>query len=325
MDNKLFKLAEYLMSLLTTEEKQQLVENKKEVVQIIPLVENNPNEPKFLEILRQFLTDLQVVEGLSESTIFKHEKLYKNISDFLFSIGMQFLHPKDFKVRTADALKVWLHNNLKSCTLTHSARHIEMIKRCLNQCLNDEIITANPLAAYKAKRSRVKIVVHITEDEMDMLLRYPFQSEILQQATHVYLFQCGTGLSYGDLKHYQYENLSDAEWFTNSRKKNDESYYVPVFPLSKTIYNHYKGKLPNFNNGAYNRYLKEIAAITCIKKHLTTHTARKTFATLKYGEGYSIEAISQMLGQKSVKTTETHYLVRDRQRILKEKTTIDSG
>jgi hypothetical protein len=32
-----------------------------------------------------------------------------------------------------------------------------------------------------------------------------------------------------------------------------------------------------------------------------------------------------MLGQKSVKTTEAHYLVRDRQRILREKIKIDSG
>src|ERR1700757_754445 len=211
-----------IWGLLPKDEQATFIAEYNKPKEVVTIIDSDPNAPKFLLIFRTFLNNIRDVNGLSKSTIFKHEKIFKNVSDYLHSVGLQYLQVKDFKVRTANALDVWLHNNLKSCSKTHSARHIEMIKRCLDYCVNDEVIAANPLAAYKPQRSKVKNVIAITEDEIDMLLRYPFQSDMLQIATHVYLFQCATGLSYGDLKHYRYENLSDGEWFTNSRKKNDE-------------------------------------------------------------------------------------------------------
>jgi site-specific recombinase XerD len=56
-----------------------------------------------------------------------------------------------------------------------------------------------------------------------------------------------------------------------------------------------------------NAYLKEIADLSGIKKTLTTHLARHTFATtLTLYNGVSIESVSEMLGHKNLKTTQ-HY------------------
>ena len=56
-----------------------------------------------------------------------------------------------------------------------------------------------------------------------------------------------------------------------------------------------------------NAYLKEIADVCGIKKELTFHIARHTFATtVTLTNGVPIESVSKMLGHKSLRTTQ-HY------------------
>ena len=52
--------------------------------------------------------------------------------------------------------------------------------------------------------------------------------------------------------------------------------------------------------------LKELADICGIKKTLTTHVARHTFATFALANGVSIESVAKMLGHTNVQMTR-HY------------------
>lgn len=53
--------------------------------------------------------------------------------------------------------------------------------------------------------------------------------------------------------------------------------------------------------------MKELADICNINKHLTTHTARHTFATTVTLENdVPIETVSKMLGHKDIKTTQIY-------------------
>ena len=71
--------------------------------------------------------------------------------------------------------------------------------------------------------------------------------------------------------------------------------------------------LPVNTNQCYNGYLKEIAAICGIKKNLTTHVARHTFATtVTLEHDVPMETVSQMLGHKSIKTTQIYAKVTQR-------------
>jgi site-specific recombinase XerD len=71
--------------------------------------------------------------------------------------------------------------------------------------------------------------------------------------------------------------------------------------------------LPVNSNQRYNGYLKEIADICGIQKHLTTHTARHTFATtVTLEHDVPIETVSQMLGHKSLRTTQIYAKVTQR-------------
>lgn len=61
-----------------------------------------------------------------------------------------------------------------------------------------------------------------------------------------------------------------------------------------------------------NAYLKEVATICGIKKNLTMHMARHTFATtITLSNGVPIETVSKMLGHSKIATTQIYAQVLD--------------
>ena len=52
--------------------------------------------------------------------------------------------------------------------------------------------------------------------------------------------------------------------------------------------------------------LKEIADLCGIKKRLSYHLARHTFATMSLSKGVPIESVSKMLGHTNIKTTQIY-------------------
>ena len=70
---------------------------------------------------------------------------------------------------------------------------------------------------------------------------------------------------------------------------------------------------PCFSNQKINSYLKEIADLCGIKKNLTFHMARHTFATtVTLSNGVPIETVSKLLGHTKLATTQIYARVIDK-------------
>jgi site-specific recombinase XerD len=66
------------------------------------------------------------------------------------------------------------------------------------------------------------------------------------------------------------------------------------------------------SNQKMNAYLKEIVDLCKIKKPLTFHIARHTFATtVTLNNGVPIESVAKMMGHTSIKTTQIYAKVMD--------------
>ena len=64
-------------------------------------------------------------------------------------------------------------------------------------------------------------------------------------------------------------------------------------------------------NQKCNKYLKEIFQHLEIDKHITTHTARHSFAVNSLEFGIPLKVVSKLLGHKSIQTTEIYAQIRD--------------
>ena len=90
---------------------------------------------------------------------------------------------------------------------------------------------------------------------------------------------------------------------------------IPLMSAAREIMDLYKEHpycqthdvlFPVLSNQKMNAYLKELADICGITKHLSTHTARHTFATLTLAGGATIDNVAKMLGHSDTNMTR-HY------------------
>lgn len=107
----------------------------------------------------------------------------------------------------------------------------------------------------------------------------------------------------------------------------------PLLKIPLAILEKYEGKLNNgrvlpvLSNQKANSYLKEIADLCGIKKNITFHLRRHTFATTTtLSKGVPIETVSKLLGHTNIKTTQiyariTNEKIREDMEVLASKLT----
>lgn len=197
-------------------------------------------------------------------------------------------------------------------------KYVKILKQMLKLAVDQGWLVISPLSGFKCiyeepQRER------LTMDEIMAL----YNKELiprLAEVRDIYLFCCFTGYAYTDVLHLTPDNLVigiDGErWIMKDRMKTHTAERVPLLPIALEIIDRYKESpycklydrlLPVNSNQRYNAYLQEIAAVCGINKHLTTHTARHTFATTVTLENdVPIETVSQMLGHKCIRTTQIY-------------------
>ena len=156
----------------------------------------------------------------------------------------------------------------------------------------------------------------LTDEEILKIANKNFGIGRLELVRDVFVFSCFTGLAYIDVYNLAPENivtLNGKQWIMTKRQKTSVETNVLLLDIPKSIIAKYSGKtyrdgklFPMLTNQKLNSYLKEIADICGIKKNLTFHLARHTFATMSLSKGVPIESVSKMLGHTNIKTTQLY-------------------
>ena len=178
----------------------------------------------------------------------------------------------------------------------------------------------NPFNAYERLKVGTKSITFLTDEEIEQLENYHFTQHRLEQVKDLYLFSVYTGLAYREAanlcKAHLIKGLDNEIWINMTRQKTGNSMEIPLLPPAQKILSKYitgnepinKPLLPMISNQRMNSYLKEITEILGINKRLTTHTARKTFAsTILLNNDVPIEIVSKLLGHSSIRVTEAAY------------------
>ena len=194
-----------------------------------------------------------------------------------------------------------------------STKHLKLLKKILNLAVSNSYIPFNPFAAYKVEREPVEIDF-LTEEELRKVINFDTPLPRLEKARDMFLFGCFTGLSYIDIKTLTAAHFEkDAEgriWIKKRRVKTGVLSRIPLLPIAKMILEKYKGSdklLPIQDPADINKYLKDIAILCNINKHITFHTSRHTFAsTVTLANNISLEVVSKMLGHTNTRMT-AHY------------------
>lgn len=195
------------------------------------------------------------------------------------------------------------------------SKYMQLLKAITNIALEKRILTNDPFNGVKLKRIPSKIG-YLNEEEIDKLHSLQLPSMRLELVRDMFIFSCYTGLAYADavlLKQSNIHTIAGVPWIIQKRKKTGTEFRVPLLPPAISILRKYAEQvdiegnlLPMISNQKMNLYLKELGQIAGIKKKLTYHLARHSFATLACTKGVSIESISKMLGHKNTQITKIY-------------------
>ena len=156
----------------------------------------------------------------------------------------------------------------------------------------------------------------LTDEEILLIAHKQINIPRLELIRDIFIFSCFTGLAYIDVSNLTPDHivtLGDKQWIMTQRQKTSVETNVLLLDIPKAIIAKYGGKtyrngklFPMLTNQKTNSYLKEIADICSIKKNLTFHLARHTFATMSLSKGVPMESVSKMLGHTNIRTTQIY-------------------
>jgi len=199
------------------------------------------------------------------------------------------------------------------------------LRTFIHQAEKEGIKIENPFQIYKIKK---------IEGDREPLL--PWQLETLeklyyedilspgpQNVLRYFLFACYTGLRYQDVKEFRFKNIQvnkdkngkDVKVISLIQHKTKEEARIPVIKQAEKLLP--ETELENQNvfrvltGQQTNKHLKTIALKCNLKRSITFHEARHTFATHCLELGVPIEVVSKLLGHTNLNPTMGYSKVKD--------------
>jgi site-specific recombinase XerD len=198
-------------------------------------------------------------------------------------------------------------------------------RKMVNVALKNDWMEKDPFKAYKPKLKKYERGF-LPQEELETIEQKDFEIERIQFVEDLFIFSCYSGLAYTDAVSLTPANLMrgiDGDyWLITQRQKTDTSVKIPLLPKAIEMIEKYKtnpkslsgGTLfPKISNQRLNGYLKQMADLCGIRRNLTFHLARHTFATtVTLSNGVPIESVSKMLGHTKITTTQVYAKVIER-------------
>jgi integrase len=146
----------------------------------------------------------------------------------------------------------------------------------------------------------------------------------LERVRDLFILGCYTGMRFSDFIQMQKENIIDGNKIKIRTQKTNEMVVIPVHPYVKAILEKYDGDIPTpLSNQKMNEYLKEIGELSEINEMImnsitrggkvernttekfnliSTHTARRSFATNLYLADVPAITIMKITGHRTDKS-----------------------
>lgn len=231
-----------------------------------------------------------------------HRRLNKVLKDFGRIKGFEDLTSQ--RIRDFDN---WLHE--QGYVQTTVAFYHKLMKNYIHHAMADDIISKDPYNGIRIEKGKHKQRQFLTEEEIKAIRNFESEDFSVMRARDLFLFQCFTGLAYADMAKFDFENVIQRKGryvIRDIRQKSEEDFYIVLLPPALEILKKYGFRLPVISNQKYNAALKFVAAGAGIKRKVTSHMGRHTFATFCLNKGVNIETLAVMMGHCNIKATQIY-------------------
>lgn len=271
----------------------------------------------FLQVFDKFIEDIRQRVGhtISKDSLQKYSVLRRHFGEFLWSkYNRKDIGLTEFTPSIVHDFELYL-STVAGCCYNTSVKKLKTLKTITIYAQKRGVLHHDPFLNHRFHLEAVDRGF-LTDEEILKIANKELSIQRLELVRDMFLFSCFTGLAYIDVANLTPDNivkLDGKEWIMTKRQKTNVETNVLLLDIPKSIISKYghktyrDGKLfPVLSNQKTNSYLKEIADLCGIKKNLTFHLARHTFATMSLSKGVPMESVSKMLGHTNIKTTQIY-------------------
>lgn len=278
---------------------------------------------KWKEALKDYQHYLKLERGLAANSIKNYiwdvEKLIIFLEDHKISIS-----PNSIEKETVQR---FIYEVASQVNPRSQARIISGLKSFFNYLVFEDYRADNPLDLIEAPKIGRKLPDTLSENEINQLIAAIDLSKPEGERNKAMLETLyGCGLRVSELIGLKLSDLFFDEDFIKVTGKGDKQRFVPISSVNKkyiTIYERESRVHLNIKKGFedilfLNRrgrqlsramiftIVKNLAETIGLKKRISPHTFRHSFATHLLENGADLRAIQQMLGHESITTTEVY-------------------
>ncbi|WP_242158222.1 site-specific integrase [Aestuariivivens sediminis] len=271
---------------------------------------------KVMEFFERYLKRLKTLIGIDikEVTWDKFYYIKEDVKRFIkWKFKTNDIPLKELKANFLTELDYYFktQQQIKQVTIN---KKIQRFRKVVKVAVAENFLEKDPFLLFRAKHVK-KEMTYLTPEELEKLDNHGFKQPRLKLVQDLFIFSCYTGLPYRELMNLERKHIIKGFdgnlWIEMLREKTAKGLSIPILPKALEILEHYNQEghvFPRISNQRYNSYLKEIGAIIGLDKKLTTHMARRTFAStvLLYND-VPMEIVSELWGHSSLKITQDSY------------------
>ena len=278
---------------------------------------------KWEQILKDYLSYLKLERGLSVNSISSYELDLIKLINFL-KVKSISTTPLTIDQET---LQLFLYEIAKELNARSRARLISGLKGFFNYLIFEDYREDNPTDLIEAPKIGRKLPETISVEEIDELIAAIDLSKAEGERNRAILETLyGCGLRVSELTNLRISDLYFDEGFIKVTGKGDKQRFVPISDYNIKYINIYKDEVRthqdakpeasdtlflNRRGGQLTRamiftIIRQLAEKANIRKKISPHTFRHSFATHLLENGADLRAIQQMLGHESITTTEIY-------------------
>ena len=273
--------------------------------------------------ISNFKTYLKIERGLSDNSIISYENDINKLSNFLLDKNKSI---SPIKV-SPDLIKEFIYSISNSINPTSQSRIISGLRSFFEYLIFEKYIKINPLSLIESPRISRKLPDTLTIKEIDLLISN-INISTNEGERNIALIETlyGCGLRVSELISLKISDLFFSEGFIKVTGKGNKQRLVPISDLNKRVIKNYmdnsrkklkieeKSKDILFLNRRGKKLsramiftiIKRLAKLSDIKKNISPHTFRHSFATHLLKNGADLKTIQQLLGHQSITTTEIY-------------------
>ncbi|HKJ06300.1 MAG TPA: site-specific tyrosine recombinase XerD [Flavobacteriaceae bacterium] len=278
---------------------------------------------KWLSILNDYTLYLKLEQGLSTNSILSYERDVKKLIFFLEENEYN-ISPRKINSKT---IQEFYYQESKKINPRSQARLLSGLRNFFNFLIFENYREDNPTDLLEAPKTGRKLPDTLSLVEIDQLISsIDLSTETGERNRTIIetLYSCGLRVS--ELINLKISDIFYEEGLLKVTGKGNKERYVPLNPnLIKYLNNYiklirssikvYKGHEDIvFLNRRGKKLTRNMiytiiknAAVDCgLKKQISPHTFRHSFATHLLERGADLRAIQQMLGHESITTTEIY-------------------